>query len=137
MNVKKYLLTTFILICLGSFGVAQIVDVPLSEIKFKKGGTATKLESHCYQLTNDQNWNSGAIWYPALVNLKENFEMEVELFFGCSDAGADGIVFIFSPNLRIGYAYDYTLTNLGNFNSGSHEIFLLFNFDFERTKTEF
>ncbi len=37
-------------------------------------------------------------------------------------------------NLRIGYAYDYTLTNLGNFNSGSHEIFLLFNFDFERTK---
>ena len=37
-------------------------------------------------------------------------------------------------NLRIGYAYDYTLTNLGNFNSGSHEIFLLFNFDFERNK---
>ena len=37
-------------------------------------------------------------------------------------------------NLRIGYAYDYTLTNLGNFNSGTHEIFLLFNFDFERNK---
>ena len=37
-------------------------------------------------------------------------------------------------NLRIGYAYDYTLTNLGNFNSGSHEIFVLFNFDFERNK---
>ncbi|MCI2229318.1 type IX secretion system membrane protein PorP/SprF [Polaribacter sp. MSW13] len=37
-------------------------------------------------------------------------------------------------NLRIGYAYDYTITNLGNFNSGSHEIFLLFNFDFERNK---
>lgn len=37
-------------------------------------------------------------------------------------------------NLRIGYAYDYTLTNLGQFNSGSHEVFLLFNFDFERNK---
>lgn len=37
-------------------------------------------------------------------------------------------------NLRVGYAYDYTLTNLGDFNSGSHEIFLLFNFDFERNK---
>lgn len=38
------------------------------------------------------------------------------------------------PNLRIGYAYDYTLTNLGQFNSGSHEVFLLFNFDFERNR---
>jgi type IX secretion system PorP/SprF family membrane protein len=37
-------------------------------------------------------------------------------------------------NLRIGYAYDYTLTNLGTFNSGSHEVFLLFNFDFERNR---
>lgn len=38
-----------------------------------------------------------------------------------------------SKSLRIGYAYDYTLTNIGNFNSGSHEIFLLFNFDFDRS----
>lgn len=29
--------------------------------------------------------------------------------------------------LRIGYAYDYTLYNLGRFNSGSHEIFILFD----------
>lgn len=28
---------------------------------------------------------------------------------------------------RIGYAYDYTLSNLSNFNSGSHEIILLIN----------
>lgn len=27
--------------------------------------------------------------------------------------------------LRIGYAYDYTLSNLGDFNSGSHEVILL------------
>ena len=31
--------------------------------------------------------------------------------------------------LRIGYAYDYTLSNLGAFNNGSHEIFVLFNLD--------
>ncbi len=31
--------------------------------------------------------------------------------------------------LRIGYAFDYTTTNLGNFNSGTHEIMLLFDFD--------
>lgn len=28
---------------------------------------------------------------------------------------------------RIGYAYDYTLSNLGDFNSGSHEVILLIN----------
>ena len=33
------------------------------------------------------------------------------------------------PSVRIGYAYDYTLSNLGAFNNGSHEIFVLFNLD--------
>ncbi|NMH27892.1 PorP/SprF family type IX secretion system membrane protein [Flavobacterium silvaticum] len=37
--------------------------------------------------------------------------------------------FYITPNLRIGYSYDYTLTNLGNYNSGTHEIFLLFDLD--------
>ena len=36
--------------------------------------------------------------------------------------------------LRIGYAYDHTLTNLEQFNSGSHEVLLLFNFDFDKVK---
>jgi len=32
-----------------------------------------------------------------------------------------------SRSIRIGYAYDYTFTNLGNYNSGSHELMLLFD----------
>ena len=32
-----------------------------------------------------------------------------------------------TPNIRIGYAYDYTLSNLGQFNSGTHEVFVLFD----------
>lgn len=31
--------------------------------------------------------------------------------------------------LRLGYAYDYTISNLGNFNSGTHEIMVLFDLD--------
>ncbi len=34
--------------------------------------------------------------------------------------------FQISPNIMVGYAYDYTTTNLGHYNSGSHEIFLRF-----------
>ncbi|MEM9143311.1 MAG: type IX secretion system membrane protein PorP/SprF, partial [Bacteroidota bacterium] len=33
------------------------------------------------------------------------------------------------PAIRLGYAYDYTLNNLGDFSSGSHEIFVLFDLD--------
>ena len=35
-----------------------------------------------------------------------------------------------SPSIRVGYAYDHTLTNLGDHNSGSHELMLLFDLDF-------
>ena len=37
-----------------------------------------------------------------------------------------------TPKLRIGYAYDYTLTNLGSYNSGSHELMLLFDMSFTK-----
>lgn len=34
-----------------------------------------------------------------------------------------------TTNLKIGYSYDYTISNLSQFNSGSHEIVLLYNLD--------
>ena len=34
-----------------------------------------------------------------------------------------------TPSLRIGYAYDYTTSNLGDFNTGTHEIMLLYDLD--------
>jgi len=39
-----------------------------------------------------------------------------------------------SSNIRVGYAYDYTLTNLGDYNSGTHELMLLFDLDFTKKK---
>jgi len=37
-----------------------------------------------------------------------------------------------APIIRVGYAYDHTITNLGDYNSGSHEIMLLFDLDFAK-----
>ena len=37
--------------------------------------------------------------------------------------------FYISPSLRIGYAYDYTLSDLEYFTKGSHEIFLIYRLD--------
>ncbi len=39
-----------------------------------------------------------------------------------------------TPQVRIGYAYDKSITNLRNYNSGSHEIMLRYEFSFDRDK---
>lgn len=39
-----------------------------------------------------------------------------------------------SPQIRIGYSYDRSTTRLQNFNTGSHEIMLRYEFGFERGK---
>lgn len=58
----------------------------------------------------------------------ERFELGAGYRF---DDSVSGLVnFYITPTLRMGYSYDYTLTNLGEFNSGTHEIFLLFDLDF-------
>ena len=46
------------------------------------------------------------------------------------DDAISGLVnFRATPELRIGYAYDHTTSNIGPFNSGSHEIFVLYDLD--------
>lgn len=99
---QKYLFLFIMLSPILLIGQKKVVS--LADVTFRKGGDVAKLGNNCYQLTSDQNWSSGAIWYPSPVNLAEDFEMEVALFLGCKEEGADGIVFIFSPQLKIGYA---------------------------------
>lgn len=40
-----------------------------------------------------------------------------------SAAGAN-IMYNFTPSIRLGYAYDYSLTNMNKYNSGTHEVLL-------------
>ena len=39
-----------------------------------------------------------------------------------------------SPQISIGYAYEYATTKLNTFSSGSHEIMLQYFFDFSHSK---
>lgn len=68
---------------------------------------------------------------PATFDLTANVLYNNKLEFGVAyrfDDAVSGLVNInVTPDIRIGYAYDYTLSNLGQFNSGTHEIFLLFD----------
>ena len=66
-------------------------------------------------------------------NLLFNDSFELGLSYRLDDSVSALVNVRASRNLRIGYAYDYTISNLGDFNTGSHEIFLLFDFNFSNS----
>lgn len=73
---------------------------------------------------------------PLSIDLSGNAMLYEKLELGLSwrvDDSVSGMInFLIARNLRLGYAYDYTLTNLGQFNTGSHEVFLQYNLDLSR-----
>jgi len=73
---------------------------------------------------------------PLSVDLNVNVMFKEQIEFGVSYRYNDSVsamaALILSKRFRVGYSYDYTLTNLGGFNSGSHELMLLLNFDFKK-----
>ncbi|OYX81997.1 MAG: hypothetical protein B7Y83_16340 [Flavobacteriales bacterium 32-34-25] len=63
----------------------------------------------------------------ANVLFNEKFELGASYRF--DDAVSALMSIKVSPSVSVGYAYDYTTSNLGQFNSGTHEVFMLFNLD--------
>jgi len=61
------------------------------------------------------------------TNVLINEKIEIGAAYRFDDSLSGLVNLAITPSIRVGYAYDYTLSNLGKFNSGSHEIFLLFN----------
>ncbi len=53
--------------------------------------------------------------------------IEVGAAYRVNDSFSGLFSFRISPSIRLGYAYDFTTSNLGRFNDGSHEVSLLFN----------
>lgn len=65
----------------------------------------------------------------ASLNALINGKFEVGASYRLEDSVSAMFNVSVLPALRIGYAYDYTLSNLSDFSAGSHEIFLLFDLD--------
>ena len=64
--------------------------------------------------------------------IKETFSMGLAYRWDDSFSGLLGLHI--SPKFTIGYAYDFTTTDLKNYNSGTHEIFLRYEFKSEERK---
>lgn len=69
------------------------------------------------------------------LNLLVDERVELGLSHRIDDSISGMIGFQVNEDFRIGYAYDYTTTRFGNFNSGSHEIMLLFDINSKNVKS--
>lgn len=69
------------------------------------------------------------------ANLLVNEEFEIGLSHRLDDSISAILGFNVHQDFRIGYAYDHTITPFGDFNSGSHEIMLMFNFNRKKIKS--
>lgn len=76
---------------------------------------------------------------PISIDLSLNLLIQEKVELGLShrlDDSISGMVgFNVSQDLRIGYAYDHTTSNFGVFNSGSHEIMILFDLNKKKIKS--
>ncbi|CAM4273211.1 PorP/SprF family type IX secretion system membrane protein [Gillisia limnaea] len=70
---------------------------------------------------------------PLSVDITANVLMFNKLEAGIGYRFGDSVTglvnFAVTPGLRVGYAYDYTTSNLSSYNDGTHEILLLFDLD--------
>lgn len=70
---------------------------------------------------------------PLSFDINSNFLFFDKFELGASYRFDDSFIgmanYKINPSLRVGYAYDHTVSNLGQFNSGTHEIMVLFDLD--------
>lgn len=75
---------------------------------------------------------------PIIADVGLNFLFSEVLWVGgayrTSDSWAALISFQINSQLRMGYSYDYTITDLQKYNSGTHEITLGYDFSFNKNK---
>lgn len=63
-------------------------------------GDASTNGGDCYTLTPDAGYMAGTAWSPGTIDLGENFTLTTEMYFGDSEAGADGIAFALQADTR-------------------------------------
>lgn len=77
---------------------------------------------------------------PVSFDITANFLIKEKLWLGASyrseNTFAGLISFQFTPHLQAGYAYDFGTSDLSNYNSGSHELMLTYDFFKSEVKTK-
>jgi hypothetical protein len=88
--MKKILVLTF-LFCLSANLISLFCQAPIEMI----GGNTKLLFDRRYRLTEEQNFNSGAVWSTQKANLNRPFDILTKVYIGDKNSGGDGIAFAF------------------------------------------
>ena len=77
---------------------------------------------------------------PLQADINCNLLFKNTFWIGVSYRTGDAIIglleYNFWTNFRVGYAYDFTTSELGDYNNGSHEVMLSFKFAKDPVKTK-
>ncbi len=136
----------------NKFYVGFSVPNILKSTHFKKSGgiiTEASEEMHyfltsgyVFDLSNTLKFKpsimlKGVTGAPVSMDVNANFllydRLEVGASYRISDSLSALVNFAVTPDFRIGYAYDYTISEFSNLNpGGSHELILLYDIDFSK-----
>ena len=82
-------------LALGIFLVLSSLGPLLAQPVCSFVGDASNLGGDCYQITDNNDWELGAVWFNDQLDLTQPFTINVDVELGSADAdGADGIVFV-------------------------------------------
>ena len=97
----KTLYSTLFLSMACSLVLAQRAEID----DFDLAGDTYRTDYNCYRLTEERNYSTGSIWYKTPIDITQPFSIELSVLLGCKDdAGADGMVFVFTGGrYRVGY----------------------------------
>lgn len=115
----------------------------LTRYRYEEGQTSTMRQKTHFYLTGGYVFDMSRYWKfkpaamikgvtgaPVQVDVSANFMYADKLTFGAAyrwDAAFSGLLgFQVTDGIMVGYSYDSDTSNLGRYNSGSHEFFLRF-----------
>jgi len=109
-----------------------------SSVLYKKDPTAYFMAGYVYDVSDKlkvkpsavAKWISGApLTYDLSLNALYAEKFELGVSYRHQDAIAALAGFNITNDLKIGYSYDFNVSDLNRFNNGSHEVVLLYTFD--------
>jgi gliding motility-associated-like protein len=81
----------------GGMFICLVFMQTIALAQFQVNGSATQTSCNCYELTSNTSWQVGSVWNTNVISLNQAFDFEFEIFLGCNDGGADGLVFALQP----------------------------------------
>ena len=87
------------LVALFIFTVISFQNLSHAQLNTVTAGSATDLGGNCFEITPDQNYLSGGVWYDNPIDFANDFTIYYQNNFGTKDTnGADGMALVFKTD---------------------------------------